>query len=72
MAFEEKDTAGVPFGDGWSTQDRATASCFCGAVQLEFVGHNRGAQQNVFPALPSPYRNTITTKVHVTDCLAVT
>ncbi|KAF2865759.1 Mss4-like protein [Massariosphaeria phaeospora] len=22
--------------DGWSTEDRATATCFCGAVQLEF------------------------------------
>lgn len=23
--------------DGWSTQDEATATCFCGAVQLAFV-----------------------------------
>jgi hypothetical protein len=23
--------------DGWSTDDEATASCFCGAVQLSFV-----------------------------------
>jgi len=23
--------------DGWSTEDEATATCFCGAVQLQFV-----------------------------------
>jgi hypothetical protein len=23
--------------DGWSTEDEATATCFCGAVQLVFV-----------------------------------
>ena len=23
--------------DGWSTSDEATATCFCGAVQLVFV-----------------------------------
>lgn len=23
--------------DGWSTDDEATATCFCGAVQLAFV-----------------------------------
>ncbi len=23
--------------DGWSTEDEATATCFCGAVQLAFV-----------------------------------
>jgi hypothetical protein len=23
--------------DGWSEEDRATATCFCGAVQLSFV-----------------------------------
>jgi len=23
--------------DGWSTEDEATASCYCGAVQLVFV-----------------------------------
>lgn len=23
--------------DGWSTEDEATATCFCGAVQLSFV-----------------------------------
>ena len=28
----------MPFpNDGWSTDDRATATCFCGAVQLSFV-----------------------------------
>lgn len=25
--------------DGWSTEDEATATCFCGAVQLAFVSH---------------------------------
>lgn len=24
--------------DGWSKEDEATATCFCGAVQLAFVG----------------------------------
>jgi hypothetical protein len=23
--------------DGWSTEEEATATCFCGAVQLAFV-----------------------------------
>jgi len=23
--------------DGWSTEDEATATCFCGTVQLKFV-----------------------------------
>jgi len=23
--------------DGWSNEDEATATCFCGAVQLSFV-----------------------------------
>lgn len=27
-------------GDGWSTEDEATATCFCGAVQLAFVSHS--------------------------------
>lgn len=31
--------------DGWSTEDQATATCYCGAVQLAFVrivpGHLR-------------------------------
>lgn len=26
--------------DGWSTEDEATATCFCGAVQLVFVSPN--------------------------------
>lgn len=25
--------------DGWSNDTSATATCFCGAVQLEFVRH---------------------------------
>lgn len=25
--------------DGWSTEDEATATCFCGAVQLSFVSY---------------------------------
>jgi hypothetical protein len=24
--------------DGWSNEEEATATCFCGAVQLKFVG----------------------------------
>lgn len=27
-------------GDGWSTDKEATATCFCGAVQLVFVSAN--------------------------------
>jgi len=27
----------VPIGDGWSNDTRATASCYCGAIQIEFV-----------------------------------
>lgn len=25
--------------DGWSTADRATATCYCGSVQLSFVSN---------------------------------
>lgn len=25
--------------DGWSSEDEATATCFCGTVQLAFVSH---------------------------------
>jgi len=28
--------------DGWSTEDEATATCFCGAVQLAFPTHGSG------------------------------
>ncbi|RDW62817.1 hypothetical protein BP5796_11119 [Coleophoma crateriformis] len=28
--------------DGWSTEDEATATCFCGAVQLSFPTHGPG------------------------------
>lgn len=28
--------------DGWSTEDAATATCFCGAVQLSFPTHGPG------------------------------
>ncbi|TVY84849.1 hypothetical protein LSUE1_G001125 [Lachnellula suecica] len=28
--------------DGWSTEDEATATCFCGAVQLSFPTHGDG------------------------------
>jgi len=30
--------------DGWSTEDEATATCYCGAVQLAFV--SSAATQN--------------------------
>lgn len=43
MAFSTADKS-KPFlplagsaNDGWSTEDEATATCFCGAVQLKFV-----------------------------------
>ncbi|KAJ7701733.1 Mss4-like protein [Mycena metata] len=29
-------------GDGWSTEDEATATCYCGAVQLKFPIHGPG------------------------------
>ncbi|KAF7345655.1 Glutathione-dependent formaldehyde-activating GFA protein [Mycena venus] len=28
--------------DGWSTEDEATATCFCGTVQLKFPTHGPG------------------------------
>jgi len=28
--------------DGWSTEDEATATCFCGTVQLSFPTHGEG------------------------------
>ncbi|KAJ7786705.1 hypothetical protein B0H14DRAFT_3583759 [Mycena olivaceomarginata] len=28
--------------DGWSTEGEATATCFCGAVQLKFVAQDPG------------------------------
>ncbi|KAK0123837.1 hypothetical protein ONS95_008831 [Cadophora gregata] len=31
-------------GDGWSTEDEATATCYCGAVQLAFPTHGPGYQ----------------------------
>lgn len=37
--------------DGWSTEDEATATCFCGAVQLVFVSNDhrlsRTTKQNL-------------------------
>ena len=40
MAAEAKFKPYIPLSgsasDGWSAEDRATATCFCGAVQLEF------------------------------------
>ena len=36
-----KSTPYIPLAggadDGWSKEDYATATCYCGAVQLEFV-----------------------------------
>lgn len=29
--------------DGWSEADKATATCYCGAVQLEFVSSRFGS-----------------------------
>lgn len=41
MASTDKSTAYIPLAglarDGWSTETEATATCFCGAVQLSFV-----------------------------------
>ncbi|KAK0645244.1 hypothetical protein DIS24_g8085 [Lasiodiplodia hormozganensis] len=48
MAFSTADKS-KPFlplagsaNDGWSTEDEATATCFCGAVQLKFPTHGPG------------------------------
>ncbi|KAH6988540.1 Mss4-like protein [Ilyonectria destructans] len=44
--------------DGWSTDDKATATCFCGAVQLAFPTHGPGLV-NTFVC-------------HCTDCRKIT
>ncbi|KAJ6597665.1 Mss4-like protein [Mycena vulgaris] len=31
--------------DGWSTEDEATATCYCGAVQLKFPTHAPGLRE---------------------------
>lgn len=40
-AASDKSQSYIPIAgiarDGWSKEDEATATCFCGAVQLEFV-----------------------------------
>ena len=40
-AVADKSKPYVPLAggadDGWSTEDQATATCYCGAVQLAFV-----------------------------------
>jgi hypothetical protein len=41
MALTDKTKPHFPLAglasDGWSTEDEATATCYCGAVQLAFV-----------------------------------
>jgi hypothetical protein len=41
MSAADKSKSYIPLAglalDGWSTEDEATATCFCGAVQLAFV-----------------------------------
>lgn len=41
MATADKSKPYIPqagcANDGWSKEDEATATCFCGAVQLAFV-----------------------------------
>lgn len=41
MATTDKSKPYIPLAgcadDGWSKEDEATATCFCGAVQLAFV-----------------------------------
>ena len=41
MAASDKSKPYLPLAglanDGWSTDDQATATCFCGTVQLSFV-----------------------------------
>ncbi|KAK9327503.1 Mss4-like protein, partial [Lipomyces starkeyi] len=34
--------------DGWSKEDEATATCFCGAVQLAFPTHGPGLVDTFF------------------------
>lgn len=42
----DKSTSWFPLAggaeDGWSKEDEATATCFCGAVQLAFVSDPAG------------------------------
>lgn len=41
MAAVDKSKSFIPLAglinDGWSNEEEATATCFCGAVQLAFV-----------------------------------
>lgn len=41
MSVTNKSNSHIPLAglasDGWSTEDEATATCFCGEVQLVFV-----------------------------------
>ncbi|OJJ94666.1 hypothetical protein ASPACDRAFT_37492 [Aspergillus aculeatus ATCC 16872] len=39
---EAKSHFPIVGSDGWSTADEATATCFCGAVQLSFPTHGPG------------------------------
>ena len=34
--------------DGWSTEEEATATCYCGAVQLAFVSAPQHGQAKAF------------------------
>jgi hypothetical protein len=46
MSASDKTTPYIPLSssasDGYSKDDRATATCFCGAVQLEFSTNKPG------------------------------
>ncbi|KPM43198.1 hypothetical protein AK830_g3363 [Neonectria ditissima] len=44
--------------DGWSTEDEATATCFCGAVQLSFPTSGPGLMESLI--------------CHCTDCRKIT
>lgn len=61
-AASEKSKPYIPLAggatDGWSSEDEATATCFCGAVQLKFV--RRVFSRIVFADSPrtDPYKPT--------------
>ena len=51
MVADHKSESYIPLSgcadDGWSKEDEATATCFCGAVQLAFVSST--SSSTLFP-----------------------
>jgi len=51
--------------DGWSTEDEATATCFCGAVQLSFPTHGPGFVASFI--CNCSYCHKLTASMHATN-----